>query len=136
MLFTDALAYVLAGTPLPKCGPCLYLSLHSGKAEPKSQNDNEISYAGYGRVQVARKLESWMVDDSGVSNRVAIKFPAVKAATRDVVSCVVIGHAAEGAGDVLWAWWLDKPLSLVKGTIPVLEPGEIASEFQFDYSED
>jgi hypothetical protein len=103
----------------------LYVALHTNDpGEGGDQETNELSYAGYARVSVARTTAGWAVSDNRVSNVNAISFGQCTSGTQSA-GYVSVGLSATGAGSVLYKGTLTTPLTVSPGVTPRFPAGTL-----------
>jgi hypothetical protein len=110
-----------ASTPLEN----LYLSLHTAVLDDDSlQSTAEATYVGYSRLAVPRDGTAWNVANGVASNAIDLAFAAGAGGTEDILS-IAIGTDATGDGKVLFYGTVVFPLTIIIGTVPRFEIGEL-----------
>lgn len=103
----------------------LEVSLHTADpGEAGTQQTNEATYTSYARVAVARSNAGWTVLNNGVSNAVAVTFPACTGGT-NTITHFGIGTAHTGAGKLLYSGELGLSLAVSQGIIPTFPIGDL-----------
>jgi len=103
----------------------LEVSLHTADpGEAGTQETNEADYTSYARVAVNRNSGGWTVVTNGVSNAVAVTFPACTGGS-NTITHFAVGLAHSGAGTLLYSGELDVPLSVSQNIIPTFPIGEL-----------
>lgn len=101
----------------------LYVGLHT--ADPGvggTQETNEATYTGYGRVSQARNATVWDVAGAVGSNLSQVTFGLCSSGTESI-TYVTIGTAATGAGILLFKQAVVTPLSVAPGVTPIFSAG-------------
>lgn len=104
LIFTNVAAPNIgdaAGLPPSVGANNFHISLHLLDAltdASTSQQDNETTYTGYGRVAVARNVSDWTVTSGTVSNDNLLQFGNMTAGGPVTITDVGIGFASTGVG--------------------------------------
>lgn len=104
----------------------LYMSLLLVDPGPDAtQSTAEVSYTGYSRVAVSRDGTAWSVSGAVATLLTAVDFGKCMAvAGTPVVTCVGLGTAASGAGELLFRLPLQAaPIRIFLGTTPRIGAG-------------
>lgn len=132
----DFLRLIAHGTPIPNLADnaaaspltVLWFALHTADpGEAGTQATNEHTYAGYGRVSVARSTAGLSVTDNVLALVANLDFPAATAAGSNATHWS-LGVASSGASRVLWKGAISPAIVIVPGTIPRLNAGTICTE--------
>ena len=128
LYFTNA-AHALVGDapglqPSATAGS-LYVALHSSDpGEAGTQETNEVSYTGYGRVAVARSGAGWTVSGNTVENAATIQFGECTGGSTTATHFSV-GTASTGAGQILFSGALTASRAISAGITPLYNPSAL-----------
>ena len=106
----------------------LYVSLHT--ADPGTggnQSTNEVNYAGYARVAVARTSAGWTVTGNSVSPAGVITFPTGTAGS-GTATFFGVGTSASGAGKLLYSGGITPSILTGNGVVPQLTSASVITE--------
>ncbi len=123
------LALVFNGTTIPNIAQnatsspltSLYCSLAT--ADPTAsgtQATNEVTYTGYARVAVARTTGGWTITGNAVAPVANIVWPTPTGGATQTAAFFVVGTAASGAGEILYAGPITPPIVITVGQPPTL----------------
>ena len=99
-----------------------YIALHSADpGEGGVQSDNEVAYAGYARVLVARDSGGWTISGNTASNTAQVQFPEC---TGGAATCThfSIGAALAGDGQIHYRGALPSSLAISNQITPQFAP--------------
>ena len=106
----------------------LYFSLHSSDpGEAADQTTNEVAYASYARVAVARSGAGFTVTGNSVSPAANVDFPECTGSTATATHFSV-GTASSGAGKALYKGALTPSISISTGVIPRIKTTSTITE--------
>ena len=107
----------------------LYIGLHTGDpGEAGNQTTNEISYADYARVAVARSGSGWTVSGNSVSPAANIDFATSGGGAGGTVTHMSIGTAASSTGKLLYKGTVTPNIVVTTGVLPRLTTATAITE--------
>jgi hypothetical protein len=132
----DFLKLVLQATPIANiadnasASPLtnLFMSLHTADPSAGNQTLNEVVYASYARVTVARTSGGWTITGNSASPAADITFPTCTGGTATATYAAVGTTTTLGTGKVLWAGALSPSISISNTVVPIVKAGSTIIE--------
>ena len=116
------------GLPGAATAGSLYFSLHTADpGETGDQTTNEVTYASYARVAVARSGVGWTVTADAVAVDANVTFPAGTGGSGTATHWG-LGTASSGVGKLLYKGSISPSIVTGNGVTPQLTAGTVVTE--------
>ena len=134
-LETDLLALIFNATAIPNIADDaasapstnITVALHtSDPGEGGTQSTNEITYTGYGRVNVARTAGGWTVTGNSVSPAAAITFGSMVGGPGGTVTHFSVGTGT--SNELLYSGTISPNIVVTNGVTPELTTATTITE--------